>query len=192
LFFIADINDVLGIFENVGVLAYADDLKSYMRVRSIDDCRLFQQDLDRLQGWCLEKKYDLNAEKCKSISFSCGSKPVMFQYVIGDSDLERVDVINDLGVLVDRRMTFVNHIESIVSKSARMLGFIKRISREFSDPYTDLEYASCVWSPHQEVHSARIERIQHNFISLHCEVRAGLLSLSLLMRADASCWCWKF
>jgi hypothetical protein len=27
-----------------------------------------------------------------------------------------------------------------------------------------LEYASCVWSPHQEVHSARIERIQHNFI----------------------------
>jgi hypothetical protein len=99
----------------------------------------------------------------------------MFQYVIGDSDLERVDVINDLGVLVDSRMTFVNHIESIVSKSARMLGFIKRISREFSDPYTyktlyvafvrpGLEYASCVWSPHQEVHSARIERIQHNFI----------------------------
>jgi hypothetical protein len=27
-----------------------------------------------------------------------------------------------------------------------------------------LEYASCVCSPHQEVHSARIERIQHNFI----------------------------
>jgi hypothetical protein len=48
-------------------------------------------------------------EKCKSISFSRGSKPVMFQYVIGDSDLESVDVINDLGVLVDSRMTFVNH-----------------------------------------------------------------------------------
>jgi hypothetical protein len=64
---------------------------------------VFQQDLDRLQGWCREKKYDLNAGKCKSISFSRGSKPVMLQYVIGDSDLERVDVINDLGVPVDRR-----------------------------------------------------------------------------------------
>jgi hypothetical protein len=41
---------------------------------------------------------------------------VMFQYVIGDSDLERVGVINDLGVLLDSRITFVNHIESIVSK----------------------------------------------------------------------------
>jgi hypothetical protein len=30
LFYIADINDVLDIFENVRVLAYADDLKLYM------------------------------------------------------------------------------------------------------------------------------------------------------------------
>jgi hypothetical protein len=67
LLFILDINDVLDIFENVRVLAYADDLKLYIRVSSTDDCRLFQQDLDRLQGWCREKKYDLNAGKCKSI-----------------------------------------------------------------------------------------------------------------------------
>jgi hypothetical protein len=113
---IADINDVLNIFENVVVLAYADDLKLYMCISSTDDCRLFQQDLDRLPGWCREKKYDLNAGKRKSILFSRGSKPVLFQYVIGDSDLERVGVINDLSVLVDSRMTFVNHIESIVSK----------------------------------------------------------------------------
>jgi hypothetical protein len=52
LFFIADINDELDIFENDRVLAYADDLKLYMRVSSTDDCRLFQQHLDRLQGWC--------------------------------------------------------------------------------------------------------------------------------------------
>jgi hypothetical protein len=68
----------------------------------------------------------LNARKCKSISFSCGSNPVMFQYAIGHSDFERVDVINDP----------VDHIESIVSKSAKILGFIKRISKEFNDPYT--------------------------------------------------------
>jgi hypothetical protein len=98
---------------------------------------------------------------------------VIFQYVIGNSDLERIDLFNDLGVLVDNSLTFVNHIGSIVLKSARMLGFIKRISTEFNDPYTyknvafvqpGLEYGSCVWLPHQEVHSARMERIQYNFI----------------------------
>jgi hypothetical protein len=62
-----------------------------MHVSSTDDCRLFQQELDHLQGWCREKKFDLNSGKCKSILFSRGSKPVMFQFVIGDSDLEFVD-----------------------------------------------------------------------------------------------------
>jgi hypothetical protein len=94
-------------------------------------------------------------------------KFVLCQYVIGDNDLERVDVINDLWVLVDSRMTFVNHIESILSKSARVLGFIKWISREFNGVAfvrPGLEYVSCVWSPHQEVYLSRIEGIQHNFI----------------------------
>jgi hypothetical protein len=56
-----------------------------------------------------------------------------------------------------------------------------------------LEYASCVWSPHKEIHSARIERIQHNFIRFAlrglgwttqplppCESRCLLLRLEVL------------
>jgi hypothetical protein len=74
LFFIADINDMLDIFENV--LGNADELKLYKRVSSTDDCRLFQQDLNRLQCWCRKKKYDLNAGKCKSISFFRTEKKV--------------------------------------------------------------------------------------------------------------------
>jgi hypothetical protein len=107
-----------------------------MRAISTDNCRMIQRDLDRMPGWYREKKYDLNAGKCKNISFSRGSKPVMFQYIIVDGDLERFDLINDHGVLVDDRITFVVHIKSIVSKSARILELIKRISRDFNDPYT--------------------------------------------------------
>jgi hypothetical protein len=36
---------------------------------------------------------------------------------------------------MDERMSFLPHIEAIISRSSRMLGFIKRISREFHDPY---------------------------------------------------------
>jgi hypothetical protein len=72
-------------------------------------------------------------------------------------------------------MSFLPHIEAIISKSSRMLGFIKRISRDFHDPYThktlytslvrpNLEHSASVWSPHQSVHSAQLERVQHNFI----------------------------
>jgi hypothetical protein len=72
-------------------------------------------------------------------------------------------------------MTFLCHIEVVISKSSRMLGFIKRLSREFSKPYIykmlyvsllriNLEYAVSVWSKHQEIHSAKVERIQHSFV----------------------------
>jgi hypothetical protein len=72
-------------------------------------------------------------------------------------------------------MWFLPHIEANISKSSRMLGFIKRISRDFRNPYThrtldislvrpNLEHPACVWSPHQSVYSERLERVQHNFI----------------------------
>jgi hypothetical protein len=44
LFFI---DKVLRIFEHISALGYADDLKLFMTINSIDDCRKLQSDLDR-------------------------------------------------------------------------------------------------------------------------------------------------
>jgi hypothetical protein len=163
-----DINGALDIFENVSVLGYADDLK-----KSVEDCQLFQRDLDHLGEWCRSNKFDLNTGKCKSISFRRNMRPSEFVYSINGAALERVDEIKDLGVIMDEKMSFLPHIEAIISKLSRMLGFIERISRDFRDPYThktlytslvrpNFEYAACFWSPHQSVHSERLERVQHS------------------------------
>jgi hypothetical protein len=61
---------------------------------------------------------------------------VEFVYSINETTLEKVEEIKDLGEIVDGRMSFLPHIEAIISKSSRMLGFIKCVSREFCDPYT--------------------------------------------------------
>jgi hypothetical protein len=53
---------------------------------------------------------------------------VRFVYSINGTALERVNEIKDFGVIIDERMSFLSHIEAIVSKSSRILGFIKRIS----------------------------------------------------------------
>jgi hypothetical protein len=64
-------------------------------------------------------------------------------------------------MIFNERMSFLPHIEAIISG---MLGFIKRVSKVFHDPYTHKTLYTCVWSPHQSVHSERLERVQHNFI----------------------------
>jgi hypothetical protein len=68
-----------------------------------------------------------------------------------------VSSINDLGVITDEKMTFSEHVDVMVANAFAMLGFIKRLSLEFRDPYTlkslytslvppKLEYASCAWN----------------------------------------------
>jgi hypothetical protein len=63
----------------------------------------------------------------------------------------------------------------MVGKAFAMLGFIRRLSFEFRDPYTleslymslvrpMLEYASCVCSPFYDMRVDKVERMQSRFI----------------------------
>jgi hypothetical protein len=150
------------------------DIILNITVEAVEDCQRFQSDLDRLNEGSLVNKFDLNAEKCEAISFLRNVGAVQFDYRISGSALGRVEEIKDLGVLLDSRMTYLCHIEAVISKSTRILGFIKHDSREFGDLYPykvlyvslvrpKLEYAA---SPHQGIHSARVERIQYSFVRL--------------------------
>jgi Reverse transcriptase (RNA-dependent DNA polymerase) len=106
LFFIDDVDGVLRIFEHVSALGYADDLKLFKQIVSVEDGQRFQSDLDRLQKWCLENKFVLNVSKCKAITFGRRKNPIEHVYRIGEHELERVEEINDLGVFLDKNMTF--------------------------------------------------------------------------------------
>ena len=39
-------------------------------------------------------------------------------------------------MILDRKLSVHDHIDAIISKSMAMLGFLKRNSSEFADPYT--------------------------------------------------------
>lgn len=89
--------------------------------------------------------------------------------------LARVKCIQDLGVWLDEQLTFDRHIELITSKAYSMLGFVKRICKQFKNIQalksvyfahvrSYLEYASVVWHPFQLVHMNRIESIQKKFL----------------------------
>jgi hypothetical protein len=113
--------------------------------------------------------------KCKSITFSRLRHPIEFSYMLGGNILDRGDSINDLGVIMDSKMSFTGHIDVTVGKALAMLGFVKRLSCEFRDPnivktlYVSLvrpklEYASCVWRIFYGAHIDRIERVQRKFV----------------------------
>jgi hypothetical protein len=55
-------------------------------------------------------------------------------YKIGNSILERVNLVRNLGVTLSEDLNFTEHINQICSKAIRNLGFLKRNCSEFNNP----------------------------------------------------------
>lgn len=170
--FISDLSERLC---NIPHLFYADDLKIYHIISNSSDALFLQANLQALEDWCIINKLDLNVSKCHVISFSRKKSKILSNYHINGIQLNRTNQINDLGILLDNRLTFANHYEKSIAKAKKMLGFIKRRAKEFKNIWVTkslfcalvrpiLEYACPVWNPFFQVHIDRIESIQKQFL----------------------------
>lgn len=154
---------------------YADDLKFGKIIENVSDSKLLQEDLDRLGNWCKQNKMHLNHKKCQLIKFTRNLKIIDSSYLIDGHKIHEQDTVRDLGILYDRKLTFVPHIENIIKRGSKLLGFVIRNGKPFRNPKTKillfyslirsiLEYSSVVWRPHYSTHSLRIERLQKRFL----------------------------
>ena len=161
-------------------LFFADDGKFFRVIKNISDCVLLQLDLDRIYKWTVNWQLDLSLNKCFSICFSNRkSKKISCTYKFGTHLMENVESVKDLGVYFTSSLSFKCHIEFIVSKASRMLGFIYRSTKCFKDNFvllalyksyvrSRLEYCSSIWSPSQQYLINKIERVQKRLIRWMC------------------------
>ena len=170
--FILFINDVVRCFQNSRCLLYADDLKIFSVVSPTENH--LQVDLDNFASWCSINNLKLNVNKCKVMRFFKSIKSQNNAYFIEGAALETVSHINDLGVIFDSDLSFIKHIDNIISKAFRLLGFIKRNTKYIYDTKallslhnclvrSILEYCSVIWSPYYQCHIGRLERVQNKF-----------------------------
>ena len=159
------------------LLMYADDVKLYRDIKTSRDSLRLQSDIDALIDWCSLNGFSLNFPKCSVMSFHRCKNPLISQYYLQTYPLPKVLLVKDLGILLDPKLSFIPHYDLLCSKACRMLGFVKRNSKEFKDFLTlkslycslvrsQLEYGSIVWNPCYQVHSDRIEKIQKSFTRL--------------------------
>jgi hypothetical protein len=79
-----------------------------------------------------------------------------------------------LGIIIDDRLSFVDHMRCIRERALRMLGFVVRMGRTFdlntlktlyvAYVRSQLEYLPSVWSPYYAVHIASLESVQNRFL----------------------------
>ena len=108
------------------------------------------------------------------MSFHRTVSPITHNYNIPGTILQRCQTFRDLGVTLDCKLNFHQHYSDILDKANKMVGFIRRQSREFSDPHCLLmlykslvcpllESSSVVWSTSSSFWSKKLESVQRNF-----------------------------
>jgi ribonuclease P/MRP protein subunit RPP40 len=131
LLFLIFINDLPPVI-NCHKLLFADDLKIYCEI-TVNDCESLQGDINSLVNWCNVNHLILNIEKCSIMTFSRTLSPISNNYKIGDVLLSRKESVDDLGILFDKGLSFVDHINSITSTAFKNLGYIYRNCKSFRD-----------------------------------------------------------
>lgn len=175
LLYISYIFDIKKCFKYSKFLMYADDKKIYCNINSISDCVNMQKDLDRLSLYYIDNRIKVNIAKCVQITFSRKNIPIIFSYKLNNEIITKTNTVKDLGVILDKKLTFSEHIESITDKAYRNLGFVIRTCKPFTDVNcikilyyayvrSILEYLSPIWNPQYIVYDEAIERIQNKFI----------------------------
>lgn len=174
ILFLLFINSAASVFSTSKCLLYADDLKLFCPVNSLEDCLALQRDLDNLVGWCNLNALNININKCRVMRFYKCKSPYRYPYSIGNSVLESVHSFNDLGVIFSSDLSFNRHIDSVILKATRMLGFLRRTCSDVCDVRaivslfnclvrSVLEYNSVIWCPMYNCHVQRLERVQNKF-----------------------------
>lgn len=81
--------------------------------------------------WCEENHISLNCKNYKHLQFNKKKETSLNGYFLDGEEVANVNVIRDLGIYFDSRLTFNAHRDYCCNKALKLLGFIKRITAEF-------------------------------------------------------------
>ena len=191
IIFINDLVEFCGPYANI--FLFADDAKLYEHIKTEGDTDTLQAHIDKFVDWAEKWLVKINYSKCKVMSIMNRGHTVSDHkvYKMKDTELEKVDLFKDLGVLFDPHLLFDSHISEKVSKAYMMLGIIKRNFEDATEncllnlyktmvrPH--LEYANQVWHPRRIQDVEKLEKIQRKATKVI--LRGKKLSYELRLQA---------
>ena len=96
------------------VRLFADDTIIY---NSSENHHTLQDDLEKLEEW--EEAWDMEFHplKCQHILFSRKRKPSNNTYKLHSTDIIKTSTIKYLGVTVDSKLTWNNHVSNVAARA---------------------------------------------------------------------------
>lgn len=148
LLFILYINDLTKVLKLASVNLFADDTVIYVTGGKLEECyETMNAELAVFADWLKWKKLKLNVSKTKYMVVTTRRSESNVGIRIDGEAVERVNVIKYLGVMLDEKLSFAEHVDFTIRKAARKLGVLCRINRYFSFDNKVMIYKTLI-APH--------------------------------------------
>ena len=109
------------------IQGYADDLADLIAHKDIDTLHAkAQAHIDFIIAWCFSVGLELNTDKTKAILFSCKRNLSIPPLHIGSVPLTFSSSTKFLGITIDSKLRFTEHIDNIVSKALTKVNISQR------------------------------------------------------------------
>lgn len=130
----ADIQDVIYDL-TTRMLQYADELKLYKVIHTIEDNRDLQRAVDNLTIWTKRNKLPINVAKTFHVSY-CREHDhsLPHTYYSERMQVRNVNEIQDLGVVFDHHLTFRPHLDRTLASANRLTAMAIRFANEIKYP----------------------------------------------------------
>ena len=120
--FLIYINDLPLVFEKSKISLFADDTTVYNM--GMNSEKEITEDVRKMRNWFDVNKLTLNVEKCESISF--GRAQPVSEETFGEK-ISCKSSCKYLGVIIDNKLNFKDHVEYVSKKLNKFCGLVYRI-----------------------------------------------------------------
>ena len=154
LLFIIYINDFSQASSIFKFIMYADDTTLFSTLTSFRDNTqdntiesVINAELSKVVEWLKINKLSLNKAKSKYMIFHVPSKGIhSLTLNIDNTNIEKVDEFNFLGLILDSNLNWKKHTEKIANKCSKMIGILNRLKYVLPLEIKKLLYNSLILS----------------------------------------------
>ena len=143
--FLIYINDVVKEIDSKMIL-FADDIKIWRCINSLDDCKALQNDLDVINQWSAVNYLPLNTDKSHVLSIR---HTISFSYQLNGSVLTRNAHERDLGIIIQDNLGWSLNTMKANKTAFKHLGLLRRAFGIFEPNIFSLLFSTYI-RPHLE------------------------------------------
>ena len=175
LLFNVFINDLFFLVEETDICNYADDTTIYVCGHELEHIvSSLETDAQKLSKWFLHNCMKLNHDKCHLLIF--GEKNTDVSVQIGATTITESGEEKLLGVTLDKKLDFKNHVNTLCKKAGQKLHALARISnyvdveklRTMMNAFVVSQFSYCplVWMFHDRSVDKKINKIHERALRI--------------------------